>query len=128
MVDAAGAVDLPIIGSVLGPAAIGIENPGASERTVWFRNYVATEIDAIHAVLKGSSTPSVTFTIRYDADRSATGTELLTSGRTVTNTTIGVNYPPDVTTIPAGVWVWVETSAQSGTVEELSITLNGLTT
>lgn len=103
------------------PTAIEIENPSGSERIVWYRSYKATTVNEINAVLNGSSTPSVTFSVRFDADRSATGTELLTGGRTITNTTTGVSYAPDVTTIPADVWVWLETTAQSGVVLELNI-------
>lgn len=103
------------------PTALEVESPSGSERIVWFRTYVATTVNEINAVLNGSSTPSVTFTIRFDADRSAAGTELLTGGRVLTNTTTGVSYAPDVTTIPADVWVWLETTAQSGTVLEMTI-------
>jgi hypothetical protein len=106
------------------PTAIEIENPSATERIQWFRVYVPTTVNEINAVLQGSSTPSVTFSVRYDADRSAVGTELLTGGRVLTNVTTGVSYAPDVTTIPADVWVWVQTTAQSGTVLELHIAMD----
>lgn len=106
------------------PTAIEIENPSGSERIMWFRTYVATTVNEINAVLQGSSTPSVTFSVRFDADRSAVGTELLTGGRVLTNVTTGVSYVPDVTSIPAGVWVWVQTTAQSGTVLELEIAMD----
>lgn len=103
------------------PTAIEVENPSASERIVWFRNFVAVNVNTISAVLNGSAVPSVTFTVRYDSDRSAVGTELLTGGRVLTNTTTGVDYVPDVTVIPADVWVWIQTTAQSGTVLELTV-------
>ncbi len=119
-----GTTDGRPVSSGAGPTAIEIENPSSSERLMWFRNYESTDIDEINAVLKGSSTPSVTFSIRYDADRSAVGTELLTAGRTVTSTTTGASFVPDVTTIPADVWVWIQTTAQSGTVEEIAIGMN----
>ncbi len=106
------------------PTAIEVENPSGSERITWFRIYVETTVNEITAVLNGSSSPSVTFTIRFDADRSAVGTELLTGGRVLTNTTTGVSYVPDVTSIPAGQWVWLETSAQSGTVLEMNVAMD----
>lgn len=106
------------------PTALEIENPSGSERIVWFRAYVATTVNEINAVLNGSATPSVTFTVRFDADRSAAGTELLTGGRVLTNTTTGASYVPDVTTIPAGMWVWLETTAQSGTVLEMNVAMD----
>ena len=101
--------------------AIEVESPSGSERIVWFRNYATITVNEITAVLNGSGSPSVTFSIRYDADRSAVGTELLTGGRVLTNTTTGVAYVPDVTSIPADVWVWLQTTAQSGTVLEMTI-------
>lgn len=106
------------------PAALEVENPSGSERIVWFRNYVEITVNGIDAVLAGSASPSVTFSIRYDEDRSAVGTELLTGGRTVTSTTTGTSFAPDVTVIPAGVWVWLQTTARSGTVLELTAAMD----
>lgn len=103
------------------PTAIEIENPSGSERIVWFRTYIVTTVNEINAVLNGSGSPSVSFSVRFDVDRSAVGTELLTGGRTITNTTTGTSYAPDVTTIPTDVWVWLETTAQSGIVLEITI-------
>jgi hypothetical protein len=79
-------------------------------------------IKSITSVLIGSSIPSVTFTLRYDSDRNAVGTEVITSGTTVTNTTTGTT----ITTfnnpiIPADKFIWLETTAKSGTVNELFV-------
>lgn len=100
-----------------------LENPVATDEfTLGFTNRAIT-ITEIRAVLVGSSTPSVTWTIRHSTDRSATGNEVVTSGTTTTSTTTG----SDVTsfndaTIPADSFIWLEVSAQSGTVTELSVT------
>ena len=68
----------------------------------------------------------VTWTIRYDTDRSAAGTEVITGG-TVTTSESGVNITSfNNPNIPADSWVWIETTAQSGTVAELSIAISGL--
>ena len=104
--------------------ALGVENPSPNERIVWFRTYEITTIREITAVLDGSGSPSVTFSIRFDVDSSAVGTEILTGGRVLTNTTIGVSYVPDVTLIPAGRWVWLQTTARSGAVSALIVTMN----
>lgn len=105
------------------PSAIEIENPGPAERILWFYAFVETRLSTIHAVLNGSGSPSVTFTVRIDTDRSAVGTELLTGGRVLTNITTGVAYVPDVTTIPAGSYVWIQTTARSGSVLELHVAM-----
>lgn len=104
---------------------ITIENPtDAEDMTMFFTNRAIT-ITEMRAVLLGSSTPSVTWTIRHHAtDRSNAGNEVVTSGTTTTSTTSG----SDVTsfndaTIPTDSFVWIETTAQSGTVTELSVTL-----
>ena len=75
-------------------------------------------------MLIGSSTPSVTWTIRHGTDRSAAGAEVVTGGTATTSTTTG----SDVTsfnddTIVADSFVWLETTAQSGTVTELNVTI-----
>lgn len=105
--------------------SITIEDPGASEDiTIAFTNRAITIME-IRAVLIGASTPSVTWTIRHDAtNRSAAGSEVVNGGTTTTSVTAG----SDVTvfndeTIPADSFVWLETTAQSGTVTELHVTI-----
>lgn len=83
-----------------------------------------TTLDEIRCVLIGSSTPSVTWTIRWNSDRSATGTEAVTGGTTTTSTSTGSDITSfDETEIPADSFVWFETTAQSGTVDELHLTI-----
>jgi hypothetical protein len=104
--------------------SITIENPTSSEDISMFFTNKAITITEIRAVVIGT-TPSVTWTIRHNAtDRSAVGNEVVTSGTTTTSTTSG----SDVTsfndaTIPADSFVWMETTAQTGTVTELHITI-----
>lgn len=103
---------------------ITIESPTSSEDIGMFFTDVAITITQMNAVLRGSSTPSVTWTIRHNSDRSATGNEVVTSGTTTTSTTTGSEVTSfNDATIPAGSWVWLETTAQSGTVDELSVTI-----
>ena len=104
--------------------SITVEDPTGSEDISMFFTNAAITITEMRAVLVGSSTPSVTWTIRHGSDRSATGAEVVTSGTTTTSTTTG----SDVTsfndaTIPADSFVWLETSAQSGTVDSINISL-----
>lgn len=103
--------------------ALTLEAPGSSEDTTFFYAANAITISAIHAVVRGTS-PSVTWTIRHGADRSATGNEVVTSGTTTTSQS-GVTITSfNDATIPAGSWVWLETTAASGTVNELSVTID----
>lgn len=104
--------------------SITIEDPSDSEDISMFFTNKAITVTEMRAVLVGSSTPSVTWTIRHGTDRSATGAEVVTSGTTTTSVSTG----SDVTsfndaTIVADSHVWLETTAQSGTVDELHITI-----
>ncbi len=101
-----------------------IESPSGSEDRSWFRNFQASLVNKIHGVMRGSSSPSVTFNVFFDTDRTAVGTALFTVNQVLTNTTTGVDYVPDVATIPADRHVWIETFAQSGTVLEMSLTMD----
>lgn len=104
--------------------SVFVASPGASEDVYVFFTPVAITVSEMRAVLRGSSTPSVTWTIRHSSDRSAAGNEVVTSGTTTTSTTTG----SDVTsfndaTIPADSFIWFETTAQSGTVDEIGVTI-----
>lgn len=99
-------------------------NPTNADDEAIFFTKSAITITQMNAVLLGSSTPSVTWTIRHNSDRNATGAEVVTGGTTTTSTTVGsfVTSFNDAT-IPGGSWVWYETTAQSGTVGEICISL-----
>lgn len=106
------------------PKAIAINSPTASEKAVLFFTSQQITISAIRSALIGSNTPSVTFSIRYGTDISASGTEVVTGGITVTNTTTGLNTTSfNSATITANNYVWITTSATSGTVNQLHVNL-----
>ncbi len=106
--------------------SISIESPTSSEDITLFFTNVAITITEMRAVLNnGTTTPSVTWTIRHHAsDRANVGTEVVTGGTTTTSVTTG----SDVTsfndaTIPADSFVWFVTTAKSGTVPMFSVTV-----
>ncbi len=103
---------------------ISVESPTSSEDIPWFSTDVDITVSEMVAVVGGSS-PSVTLSgILHDSDRSAVGNNVLTSGVVVTSETIGHNPPLDGdVTIPGGSFVWLETQAQSGTVENLLVSI-----
>ncbi len=103
--------------------SITVESPTATEDIMCFYTDVAIAMRQLTAVLRGT-TPSVTWTLRYDSDRSAAGTEVITTGTVTTNTSTG----QDLTifsnpNIPADSFVWLETTAIGGTVDELALTM-----
>ena len=100
-----------------------IESPDNAEDISFFFTDIPLTISKIRAVLVGS-TPSVTWSLRHAADRSAAGTELIIGGTTTTEVTTGVditifNWP----NIIADSHVWFETTAKSGTVESIILTV-----
>jgi len=102
---------------------VTIESPTSTEDITLFFTDDAITVTQLNFVAVGS-TPSVTATIRFDSDRSATGTEVVTGGTAATSTTTGDEVTSfNDATIPAGSWVWLETTAQSGTVTSLNVTL-----
>jgi len=105
--------------------SITIETPTDAEDLSMFFTNKAVTITEIRAVLIGSDTPSVTWTIRQNAtDRSAAGTEVVTGGTTTTSITGGSDVTSfDDETVPADSFVWLETTAQSGTVTQLAVTI-----
>ena len=104
------------------PKSFTIPNPLANDEFTIFYTETATTLTRVVAVVKGSGSPSVTFTMRYAADRSAAGTLAIVS-TVVTSTTTGQIVPLQQMPIPAGSFVWVELTAVSGTVGEFSASL-----
>jgi hypothetical protein len=101
-----------------------IENPVTGDNLWGYRTPVAITITDVYAVLVGSSSPSVTYNIVFDADRSAAGTSVYTSDQTVTSTTTGTAASGvNDNTIPAGSWIRIKIPAQSGTVNQINFTI-----
>jgi len=105
--------------------SLSVESPTNSEDISIFYTDVAITITKMVAVLKGSASPSVTWSIIHAADRSSlVFNEVVTSGTTTTNTTTGHSVTSfNDATIPANSFIWLKTSARSGTVTEISITI-----
>lgn len=103
---------------------VTIKNPtNAEDFTLGFNDAERT-VSSIRAVIRGSSVPGVTWTIRYGADRASAGTEVKIGGVTTTDINSGDNVTVfDNAVIPANVWVWLETTSVSGSVNELSVTV-----
>lgn len=101
-----------------------VTNPSSAEDVAIHFDKAHT-ITKIVAVLKGSSSPSVTWNLKKDADRSASGTSVLSSNQVTTNTTTGDSVTSfSSAAIAAGTFLRLITSAISGTVTELSVTVH----
>lgn len=112
-------------GASIGPAprAITVASPIAADSFTMFFTAVAMPLSQIRSLVSGSSTPSVTFSIKYGSSR-ASGTEMVTSGITCTNTTTGLSTTSFTNgTIPANNFVWIDVTAVSGSVSEIHVSL-----
>ncbi len=104
--------------------SIDILNPSSSELTTMFFSDPAITITKMVAVLRGSATPSVTWSVRWATDRSTSGAEVVTGGTTTTSVSTGsVVTSFNSATITAASFLWFTTTAKSGTVNELNLTI-----
>lgn len=114
-------VDVAVSSLIL--RAPSILNPTTSENLTLFRADRAMTIRKIVALVRGTS-PSRTWTLRKASDRSTTGTEVITSGTVTTNSTTGASITSfSSATLAAGDWLWLTTTAGSGTVTELHLSI-----
>lgn len=104
--------------------SITVPTPGSSEKIPWFRVDAAYTVTKISAILIGSSTPSVTYKVMKGSDLSAAGTAVVTAGSTVTSVTSTTNVTSfDSAGVTSGDMVWLTTTASSGTVNYLHVTV-----
>lgn len=93
----------------------------AEDLTLWRPPHLVTIVGAWCVLTSGTD---ITVLLRHDADRSATGTAVFSSGQTVSSTTGGDNLAGfNDRTIDPGSWLWLETSAINGTPAELQCTI-----
>ena len=103
--------------------AITVESPTSAEDISMFWTDYAITVTKMTCVMVGSS-PSVTWTVRHHTDRNNAGNEIVTGGTTTTSTTTGsVVTSFNDATIPADSFVWLESTAQSGTVTNMNLTI-----
>lgn len=100
--------------------AMTIENVTASEDLTFFYSHTAQTIAKVRAVVDN---PQVTYNIFFGSDRSAPGTPVTTTPVAVTDNTVGQEAVIDNAEIPAGSWVWLVTTAKSGAVKYLNVTI-----
>jgi hypothetical protein len=96
-----------------------LQAPTSADNITIFRTDVAITAQEVIAVSTGTS-PSTTYILRHSTDRSAVGNLLTTSG-TTTSTTSGDTATLSDSTIPTDSWIWLETSAVSGSNVYLTI-------
>ncbi len=103
------------------PKSVTIAEPQAGDEFTLFLTEYPTTLSQVQAVVRGAS-PSVTYEIRFAADRSAVGTLAIVPA-TVTSTTNGDTATIQNMPIPAGRYVWLRLTAVTGVVTELNVSL-----
>lgn len=106
----------------IGPKSVTIVNPTGVDDLMMFYVNAACTIKQITASVKGSSSPSINFDIRFAPNPSDTGTSVVTGGTNVSQTQIVTTF--NNATIPANSYVRVVTSSLTGDVDELAISID----
>lgn len=101
------------------PRSVTIAGPQAGDSFTLFRTSRETTIASVVALVSGGS---VTYELRYAADRTTAGT-LATASDTVINTTTGDSATVQNQPIASGQWVWVDITGVTGTVDEFSLSV-----
>ncbi len=124
--DPASAVLVGVLGATVAsglrvPRGFGVEWPTASENVTMGYFARAVTVKQMNDVVRGTS-PSVTWNVCHASARnSGSPNRLWSTNRTTTSQSGAETSSFDDATIPAGSWVWLVTSAKTGTVEELSV-------
>jgi hypothetical protein len=101
---------------------VTIETPTDAEDFSLPRFNVAVTITKVVGVLTGDYT-SVTINPKHSTDRSAAGNALLSAATAITSTTTGTVITSfSDATIPANSFLWLETTAKTGTAGAISLT------
>jgi hypothetical protein len=104
------------------PRSVTIAEPQSGDSFTLFRTDREITISSVTGLVRGNSTPSVTYEIRFDSDRDASGT-LATVSDTVTNSTTGQAATVQNQPIPSGRYVWINITGVSGTVNEFNASI-----
>lgn len=105
--------------------SLSLPDPTNAENVPLFYTPVAITVAEVDDAVKGSGSPSVTWNIKYaTALDSGSPTSLWTTDRTTTTTSGATTTTFNNASIPAGRWVWLTSSAKSGTVNYLHVTIN----
>lgn len=104
------------------PRSITIAEPQNGDSFTLFKTDREISISSVTGLVRGTSSPSVTYELRYASDRSTSGT-LATVSDTVTNSTTGDVATVQNQPIPSGRYVWINITGVTGTVNEFNVSI-----
>jgi len=104
------------------PKSLTIAYPVAGDNLTLFYTQSSTTLLQVAAIIRGTTSPSVTYSLKYAADRSSMGT-LATASTIVNSTTTAIISTLQNMPIPANTFLWIEVSSITGNPTELNITV-----
>jgi len=97
--------------------------PSGGDKRVVLRTQSSCVPLEVWSVLQGSSTPQVTWDLKYGPDITGAGSTSISTGEVTTSTTTGNQGILLVDNVPAGNYVWIDIVAVTGTVTDFALTL-----
>lgn len=110
------------VADITNTKTLTLENPVNGDNISIFRTPYNLKIVEVASISFGT-TPSTTFTMKFDSNRSATGTTIV-NATTTTSVTTGDNATlttPSGVSVPADSFIWIEVTGSSATNFILSI-------
>jgi plastocyanin len=104
---------------VISPKFVSIESPTSGQTKTLMYNFSATTVSVVRAGISGGT--SVAYSVYHDAARNGSGTVI--AAETTTNVTSGSTPTIISASVPAGSWIWVETTTVTGTVNEFNLSI-----
>jgi hypothetical protein len=110
-----------LLNPILRTKSVSIPSPQVGDNYTIVRVPDATTLSRVWATVKGTG-PSVTFQLLHDISRVGSGTAA-TASTAITSTTAAQDVTLGTMPIPASHHLWLVITAVSGTVDELSVTI-----
>lgn len=104
------------------PKSVAIIDPIGNENITIMHVVNSLNVASVKSVIRGTSAPSISYSLYYGSDRGASGT-LIVNNAIVSNTSTGNSALILNNTIPANSWVWVEFNNKVGNVDEINISI-----
>lgn len=105
----------------IGPKSVTIRYPSGDDDVILFFVNAEAMIQQITASVRGS-TPSISYNLTYGSSENGPWTSVFSGSQTVTSSLISTSFSNG--TIPANSYVRLTTSAKSGDVDELAISID----
>jgi hypothetical protein len=104
--------------------ALTISAPAIEDKVPLFFAGEAVTLRRLTSIVAGSDSPSVSFALRYGADFSEPGVDVVVGGVSANSTTTGVDLSAfDNPVIPPGAWLWLLVTGVEGSVSAFNATL-----